>query len=148
MINVMQSDVLVLNYNISGGFAGWTMFTIRYNSNTRELYRYVRPPVAISNFKMELISDQLLPNQKSKKGETRMLTAEEDEKLKSDITKSGYFDSKEEPVDDPNTTEGYSYVLDITQGQRTRMVTWYEGVGGSATIPKSIEHVLNIITAI
>ena len=144
----MSSEVLVVNYNISGEFAGWTVFSIKYNSNTKELYRYVRSPVAISNFKMELISDELLPNQKSRKGETRILTDKEDEKLKNDITKSGYLDSKEEPIDDPNTTEGYSYVLDITQGQKTRTVTWYEGVGGSATIPKPIEHVLNIITAI
>lgn len=139
---------MVVNYNISGGFAGGTTFTIRYNSNTKELYRYVRPPVVISHFKMELISDELSPNQKIRKSETRILTDEEDEKLKNDITKSGYFDSKEEPSDNPSTTDGYSYLLDITQGQRTRLVTWYEGVGGSTMIPKPIEHILNVTTTI
>jgi hypothetical protein len=142
----MESEILVLNYNISGGFAGWTMLTIKYNSNTRELYKYVRKPVYIAKYRMESVSEELVPNAKSGENQTRILTQEEDKKLKSEIASSGYMESNEKPIDDNSTTEGYYYVLDVTQGQHTRNVSWYEGVGGSATIPKPIQNILSIIT--
>jgi hypothetical protein len=99
---------------------------VKYNSDKKELYA----------------------KEHQKPATTRILTSEEETDLKKKILETGYLDSKQEPKDDNNTTEGTSTDIEITIGDKSRSVHWYYGVGGNPTVPIEIKNVEEIINRI